>query len=374
MNRSAGDARRKALSRTRQVFRRLRDSKSPCDALLVSRSEDVSYLSGFTGDDSLLLLLPEGGVLLTDGRYDEQARQECEQLEIHTRDGAMSDAIAEQVKRRKIRRLGFQAAMVSFAQHKALSGKLSKCRLIGLEDIVTRVRRQKDQEEVACIRQSAVIAQKAFKELIGRGRKAFIGRSEREVAAELEYLMRKHGAQGASFDTIVAAGRHGSQPHYRPDSTRILPDQAVLIDWGAVADGYCSDLTRVVFTGRIPPKIAEIYECVLEAQLTAIESIRSGRGVKTIDSAAREVLRRGGYADRFVHGLGHGIGREIHEAPSLSPRGKTRLRQGMVVTVEPGVYLPGVGGVRIEDDVLVQTQGQEVLTSLPKTLSAMELR
>jgi Xaa-Pro aminopeptidase len=364
----------RCLSRARAVFRLLRQRKAAPEAILVSRVQDVSYLSGFTGDDSMLLLVPDGGVLLTDARYDEQARQECPQLEIVSRKGAMSDAVAEAVSQRKIRKLAFQEQVVSVALHAALASKLGNCKLLAVSEVVTHVRQQKDQEEVRCIRRSASIAQKAFGELIKPGRKAFIGRSECEVAAELEYLMRKHGAQGPSFETIVAAGPHGSKPHHRPGQTRIRPDQAVLIDWGALADGYCSDLTRVVFTGRIPPKIAEIYEVVLEAQQAAIGAIRSGRGVHTIDAAARDALTEAGYGDQFVHGLGHGIGREIHEAPALSPRGRVRLRKGMVVTVEPGVYLPGVGGVRIEDDVLVQTQGQEVLTSLPKTLSAMELR
>ncbi|MFW5839433.1 MAG: M24 family metallopeptidase, partial [Planctomycetota bacterium] len=177
-----------------------------------------------------------------------------------------------------------------------------------------------------------------------------------------------------AFETIVAAGAHGSLPHYRPGKTKIRPDQAVLIDWGAKVDGYCSDLTRVVFTGTIPPKIEEIYTVVLRAQKAAISAIKAQVSCKAVDAAARKIIEQAGYGEQFIHGLGHGIGLQIHEAPSVGRRSDKRLRQGMVVTVEPGIYLPGVGGVRIEDDVLVEANGQRKLTSLPKTLKTMVLR
>jgi Xaa-Pro aminopeptidase len=368
------DPERRFAARRRSALRRLDDCQSGLDALLVSRVQDVTWLSGFTGEDSMLLLGRDWTVLLTDGRYDEQARQECAGVEVSVRTGAMSAAIAEVLAGRKVRKLGFQAASLTVAQRDALAGKVGKVKLMGVTEVLSHVRLVKDAEEVASIRRSARVAQKAFKELTARGPKAFVGRTEAQVAAELEYLMRKGGASGASFETIVAAGAHGSRPHYRPGATKIRAGDPVLIDWGALVDGYCSDLTRVVFTGRIPPKIAEIYAIVLDAQQAAIRAVGSGRSVKTVDAAARDRITRAGYGEQFVHGLGHGIGLEIHEGPSLSSRSKMRLRKGMVVTVEPGVYLPGVGGVRIEDDVLVEAHGQTVLTSLPRTLSAMELR
>ena len=218
------------------------------------------------------------------------------------------------------------------------------------------------------------VAEQAFVELTGGGAKALIGRTERQIAAELEYRMRMLGADKPSFESIIAAGPNGSKPHYRPRDRVVRKGEAVLIDWGAMVDGYCSDLTRVVFTGTIPPKIAELYEIVLRAQQAGIAALSAGAACKKVDAAARQVVEDGGYGKQFVHGLGHGLGRQVHEAPSLARTSDTRLRCGMVVTVEPGIYLPGVGGVRIEDDVLVARQGPRRLSRLSRDLQAMVLR
>jgi len=212
-----------------------------------------------------------------------------------------------------------------------------------------------------------------MKDLLAGGRKKFIGRSEREVAAELEYRMRLHGAERTSFETIVAAGAHAALPHYRAGSTRIRAGQAVLIDWGAVVDGYCSDLTRVVFTGRIRPPIASVYEIVLRAQAAGIAAVAPGATCQSADAAARAVIDRAGYGKAFGHGLGHGLGLQVHERPHVARGVDRKLQAGMVVTVEPGIYLPGVGGVRIEDDVLVTPGGRRRLTTLPRDIRAMVL-
>ena len=186
--------------------------------------------------------------------------------------------------------------------------------------------------------------------------------------------MRSAGAERAAFETIVAAGPHSALPHYRPGPTRIRRGDAVLIDWGAVVAGYCSDLTRVVFTGRIPPQLACIYEIVLRAQSAGAAAVKPGCRCEAADASAREVIAAAGYGEAFAHGLGHGIGLEVHESPRLGTRSRQRLAAGMVVTVEPGIYLPGVGGVRIEDDVVVTATGQRRLSRLPRRIEAMVLR
>jgi Xaa-Pro aminopeptidase len=255
-----------------------------------------------------------------------------------------------------------------------LAGKLkSGAKLVEADGIASRLRQSKDELELAAMRKAIRIAEQAFKELFSLGAKGWIGRTERDLAAELDYRMRKAGADALAFPTIFAAGAHGSVPHYCPDSTRIKPDQAVLIDWGASAGGYCSDLTRVVFTGTIPAKIKEIYEVVRRSQAAGIAAIRPGAACKAVDAAAREVIEKAGFGPKFGHGLGHGLGREVHENPRLGKLSPARLASGMVITVEPGIYLPGIGGVRIEDDVLVTGTSSRRLTSLPRDLEAMRL-
>ncbi len=256
----------------------------------------------------------------------------------------------------------------------ALAKALKKVRLKALGPEVAAPRDCKDDTELAVIRKAVRAAERAMKDLIAGGKKKFIGRAEREVAAELEYRMRLHGAERASFETIVAAGVHAALPHYRAGGTRIRANQAVLIDWGAVVKGYCSDLTRVVFTGKIRAPIANVYEIVLRAQEAGIAAVRARATCESADAAARAVIEQAGYGKAFGHGLGHGIGLQVHEHPRLARGVDRKLRPGMVVTVEPGIYLPGVGGVRIEDDVLVVPGGRRRLSSLPRDIRAMALR
>jgi Xaa-Pro aminopeptidase len=236
------------------------------------------------------------------------------------------------------------------------------------------LRAVKGDDELRAIRKAIRLAQRAFSELIAPGARALLGRSERDVAGELDYRMQQLGAAGAAFETIVAAGAGSSNPHYSPSAARIRPGQAVLFDWGALVDGYCSDLTRVVFTGRIPRAFADVYRVVLRAQAAGIAAIRPGVACRSVDAAARKVIEAAGYGRQFLHSFGHGVGREVHEQPVLAQGATGRLRKGMVVTAEPGVYLPGVGGIRIEDDVLVTRDGRRRLSSLPRDPAAMTLR
>ena len=350
------------------------------DALLVSRGADVGYLSGFSGDDSLLLVGVGLACLITDGRFAEQAAAECPDLEVIVRSGPMSTAVAGVARGHKIRRLGVQGGHMTLAAQAALGAAVgARCRLLAVGEVVLGLRAVKDAEEVRSIRRAIGIAQRAFRGLIAGGAKALSGRTEREVAAELDYRMIRGGADSPAFDTVVAAGAHSSLPHYRPGRARIRPGQAVLLDWGAWAGGYSSDLTRVVFIGRIPPELAEVYEVVLAASQAGLAAVRAGVSAKAVDRAARAIIERAGLGERFIHSLGHGLGRgrgnaEVHEPPGIGRLSAARLRAGMVVTIEPGVYLPGVGGIRIEDDVLVTAGAAVKLSTLPAAASAMVLR
>lgn len=360
------------LRRRRSVLSRARRKRS-LDAVLVTTPRDVSYLSGFTGEDSFLLFSRRWCVLLTDGRYTEQAGKECEGIDVFTRTGGMAKAVGTCLKGRRVRRLGVQADALTLAWRDTLDKAVGGRTLVPLSSMTSTCRMVKDDGEVKAIRKAIRIAQSSFQELIAGGAKGLEGLAEREVAANLEYLMRCAGADGASFETIVAAGPGSSQPHYRPGSRRLRKGDAVLIDWGARVGGYCSDLTRVLFLRRIPPKFKEIYPVVLEAQQRAVDAIRPGRRCSTIDAAAREVIDEAGFGPHFVHSLGHGVGRDVHEAPALGRSVSLPLRRGMVVTVEPGIYLPGVGGVRIEDDVLVTPNGAKRLSSLSRSMETMVL-
>lgn len=358
-------------ARRRAVARKTAAEKA--DALLVSRPQDVGYLSGFSGDDSCLLIGRGWHVLITDGRYDEQARAECDDIEVHVRKGSMATTVAELVRARKIRRLAIQSDHATVQFHQAIAKAVAPRKVKAAGGLVASLRLVKDAAEVRAVRRAIAVAQRAFRQMLAAGARRWAGRTERELAAELDYRMRLAGAEGPAFETIVAAGPHGSLPHYRPGSTRARSGQAVLVDWGAKVSGYCCDLTRVVFLGRIPRQLARVHEVVRRAQEAGIRAIRAGATCHGVDAAARDVIAQAGYAKQFVHGLGHGLGREVHEAPGLARNVRTRLRAGMIVTVEPGVYLPGAGGVRIEDDVLVMAGGRRRLTSLPRRAEAMLL-
>ena len=354
-----------------RAVRKLRAAK--VDAMLVTNPVDVGYLTGFTGDDSYLVVGSGWACLLTDSRFAEQAPKECPGVECCVRTSSMLEALAGALKGRRVRKLGFDPRHVTVKLCSDLADHLGSRKMVEVSDVVSPLRQCKDDGELRILRHAIRIAEKALKGLCSLGAKNWIGRTERDLAAELEYRMCEGGADGVSFSTILAAGAHGSLPHYMPGSTRVKADQAVLIDWGAKVDGYCSDLTRVVFTGTIPAKLREIYEVVRLAQKAGIAAIKPGVSGKAVDSAAREVIVKAGYGEQFGHSLGHGLGREVHEAPGLGQKATARLKSGVVVTVEPGIYLPGIGGVRIEDDVLVTADSVRRLSSLPRDIEAMRL-
>ena len=358
-------------SRRRGALRQAGGSRTA--ALLVSKPEDVRYLSGFTGDDSFLLLGGGWATLITDGRYAEQARSECRDIDVHVRTGPVSASLPGLLKGRRARSVMVQAEHVAVGSRQALADALAPRKVKAVANVTASLREVKGATEVRAIARAVRIAQAGLRGLLARGMRGLVGRSERDVAAELDYRMRLGGADAPSFETIVAAGAHTSLPHYRPGATRIRRDRCLLIDWGARAGGYCSDLTRTLLLGKIPPKLAEIYKVVLRAQAAGIAACRPGVSTCTVDAAARKIIEDAGFGPQFVHGLGHGIGLEVHEGPGLGRTAAARLRSGMVVTVEPGIYLPGVGGVRIEDDILIVPGGARRLSSLPRSQAAMSL-
>ena len=337
------------------------------DGLLITDFVNVTYLTGFTGDDSYLLLGPNLEVLLSDPRYTTQLQTECPDvsLEIRAPGVGMLESVAGVLKKAKISKLGFEAASMTVALHTALGEKSPTTTLVSTNNLVEDLRLIKDKEEVAAIRRAAWQAKRGFQALRATLRPE---QTELEVAAALEYQLRQLGAKGCSFPPIIAVGAQAALPHARPGKQQIGENPLLLVDWGANEGLYMSDLTRIIVTGKMPPKLEEVYGLVLKAQLAGIAAIRPGATCHQVDEAARSIIAKAGHDKHFGHGLGHGIGLQIHEAPRLSRNQNVELRPGMVVTVEPGIYLPGWGGVRIEDDILVTAKGHEVLTDVPKQL------
>jgi Xaa-Pro aminopeptidase len=335
------------------------------DALLITNFTNVTYLTGFSGDDSYLLVTGKDEVVISDPRYTTQLEQECPGLDASIRPPGvgMVERVAEIAASAKISKLGIEASSMSVALRDQIAARLPKVELAATHDLVEKLRIIKDKDEVADIRRAIWIAERAFGVLRASLRPE---RTEKEVADELENQTRLYGGKCCSFPPIVAVGPRAALPHARPTDALIGADGFVLVDWGAFAGHYCSDLTRVLVTGKISPKLERIYRVVLSAQEQAIAAIRPGRTGHDVDQVARSIISKAGFGKQFGHGLGHGIGLEIHEAPRLAAKIDLKLEPGMVVTVEPGIYLPGFGGVRIEDDVLVTKDGGEVLTTVPK--------
>ncbi len=338
------------------------------DALLVTALVNVRYMTGYTGSNGLAVIGPQTRVFVTDFRYLEQAAEEVDRSYDRRRDQLeLFDAMIAALPGDGEIRLGFDDTNITVRQHARLRELLpGRVELVSAGGLVERLRAVKEPEEIEKIRVAARVADEALQTLLGQG---LAGRTERELADALERMMRERGAERPSFDSIVAAGPHGALPHAKPRDVEVKPGDMVVIDWGAEVDGYCSDCTRTIAAGEPSDEARAIYELVLAAQVAGVEAIHAGAGGREVDAAARKLIDDGGYGDHFGHGLGHGVGAEIHEAPRLSMRSEDELVTGNVVTVEPGIYLPGRLGVRIEDLVVVADGGCEILTSLDKQLT-----
>ncbi len=344
---------------------RRRIKRSGVDAILVTNFTNVTYLTGFTGDDSYLLVTADGAVMLSDFRYIQQLEEECPGLEMSIRKAGteMSEAVSNALRAARIGKLAVEAGSMTVSFHAQLSEQLPGIELVATTQWVEHLREIKDREEVAAIREAIAIAERAFAVVRAWMRPE---QTEKEIAYELENQIRRFGGSRCSFTPIVGVGPRGALPHATLSDRRVGESDFVLIDWGARGPLYVSDLTRVLVTGRIPPKFEAIYGVVLRAQQAGIAAIKPGAVMQDVDAAARKVIEDAGYGKRFGHSLGHGIGLQVHELPRLAARQERTLKAGMVVTVEPGIYLPGWGGVRIEDDILVTRTGHEVLSSVPR--------
>ncbi len=336
------------------------------EALLVSALPNIRYLAGFTGSNGVLLVTPGGVTLFTDPRYTTQAGSECDCPVVTVRKGSLFRAAAALVVRKRLRRVGFEPDRLSCTAWNALREALGRgVELIPAGRPVELLRMVKEPSEIEAIRVSVQLNSRAFDEAI---RSFKPGMEESELAAEIDYQMRRSGASEPAFETIVASGPRTALPHARPANLPILNNQVLLVDMGASLDGYASDMTRTLAVGKLPRKIRTMYHATLEAQLAALDAVRPGVTAARVDSAARRVLRGHGLDRAFVHSTGHGLGLEIHENPRLGRGDRTHLEAGMTVTIEPGVYSPGVCGIRIEDTILVTASGCEVLTPTTKDL------
>lgn len=336
------------------------------DAFLVTHLPNVFYLCGFTGSAGVLLVGAEQATLLTDVRYTLQAREEvrCARIKIARR--GLLAALAELLPVRRRLRLAFEAAHVTVAMRAELARRLGRrVRLRGVKGWVETLRVRKDAQEIERMRAAAELASEVFASVL---RMVKPGVRELDLAAEIEYRMRRGGASGPAFDTIVASGVRSALPHGRATAKPLQKNELVVFDLGAILTGYCSDLTRTVYLGRTPQRVRRWYQAVLEAQAAACDALRPGATAGQVDAAARRVLRKQGLGRYFTHSTGHGLGLEVHEEPRLAARQQTRIEVGNVVTIEPGIYLPGTGGIRIEDDVAVTPRGPELLTRAPREL------
>lgn len=347
---------------------RLRDlmKEKSVEAMIVSKTVNLRYFSGFTGDDSLLFITAEREFLLTDSRYLEQAAAETSFEVVEQKDGLWKQAAAA-AQELGCRILGFEGKDVSFDTFQAIRKFLPAFPEENFISLVLEPLREiKDAEEIACLKKAAEISDLAFDDVLNFLRP---GISEHSVAARLEAFMREHGSERPAFTTIVASGVRGSLPHGTASEKLLVAGEFVTMDYGAVYQGYHSDITRTVVLGEASEKQKELYHAVLQAQKLGVQRLRVGASGKEVDRAVRDCLMKDGYAEYFGHGLGHSVGLEIHEEPRLSPKSKAeRLEEGMVITVEPGVYLPDWGGLRIEDTVLLEKQGGVPLTKAAKHL------
>ena len=353
------------MSRLEQVTAALAERE--LDALLVTGLVNVRWLTGFTGSSAAAVVPRQGPPrFLTDFRYlSQSASQVPEPWEREIGQDLLELAVARVPEGR----LGFDDEEMAVRTHAKLGGMLPEAvELVAAGGLVEDLRAIKDGGELDKLRAAAALADAALTEVLTRG---LAGRTERDVAIDLEFTMRRLGAEAASFPPIIAAGAHGALPHASPRDVEIPAGTLVVIDWGAQLDGYASDCTRTYSTGELDPRDRAVYDVVLAAQVAALAAVRPGPVGRDIDAVARDVIEAAGHGEHFGHGLGHGVGLEIHEGPRLSQRSETALVPGMVVTVEPGVYVPGAVGVRIEDLVAVTEDGHEVLNGLPKDLQTV---
>lgn len=349
-----------------EKLRRLRDqfSKENIDAILITNPVNRRYITNFTGSNGIALITEKEQFLITDFRYIEQAKKQADYFTIIRHEREIENEINRLLNKLEVKNLGFEAQYVTYENYRKYDD-LFPVQLIPVKNVVEQLRVIKTEEEINTIKKAAKIADLAFEHIL-KYLKA--GVKELDVATELEYFMRKQGASSSSFDIIVASGWRSALPHGIASDKVIEEGELVTLDYGAIYDGYVSDITRTVAIGKINDELTKIYEIVKEAQQRGLDGIKPNITGKEADEFTRNYIEEQGYGKYFGHSTGHGIGLEVHEGPTLSPRSETVLEKNMVVTVEPGIYVPNVGGCRIEDDIVITENGNERLTFATKEL------
>lgn len=335
------------------------------EGLLITSSYNRRYMTGFTGTAGVAVISEEKAVFITDFRYTEQAAKEIEGFEIVQHTGPIIEEVANQVEKLGINRLGFEQDHVTYQAFTAYKNALKNSEFIPVSGAVEKLRLIKSPAEIKILKEAAEIADAAYKHILDVIKP---GLKEIEVSNELEFFMRKNGAVSSSFDIIVASGYRSALPHGVASEKEIEKGDFVTLDFGAYYKGYCSDITRTFAVGEPSDELKNIYSVVLEAQLSGMNGIKPGMTGKQADALTRDYIKEKGYGEYFGHSTGHGLGMEVHEGPALSFKSDTILEPGMVVTVEPGIYVAGLGGVRIEDDTVITDNGNESLTHSPKDL------
>jgi Xaa-Pro aminopeptidase len=362
----AGDTKKRPWMKRLDMLRESAAQKG-VDAVLLSQPENRRYLSGFTGSAGWLLISGHDAILATDFRYVEQAKGQAPDFEIVRTKRELRDWFPDLLSSLGCHRLGFEADFVSYEGYQKLSeaiaGKGSGVELVPVTGTVERLRSIKEREELAFIGKAVDLVDTAFEQLRTMIRP---GLTEKAIAWEMEKILREHGSDEMPFEIIVASGPNSALPHARPTDRAVSSGEPLLVDVGAKISGYCSDFTRTLFLGQASKPLEKIYDIVLKAQVNAIEGIESGMNAARADGLARTVIEQAGYGDVFGHGLGHGVGLAVHELPMVGPSSSDTLADGMVFTIEPGIYLPGQGGVRIEDTVVMENGKVKVLTKTSK--------
>lgn len=347
-------------------LQKLRQALQQADlpALLVTSAHSRRYLTGFTGTAGVAVITADHAFFITDFRYTEQANEQIKGFEIIEQKSTLLEAVAQLVEDKQLTQLGFEQDAMTYAEYDRYASAL-RAELVPTSGLVEKIRLIKTEDELTIIKQACKIADDAYEHIL-----TFIkpGMTELNVSNELEFFMRKQGATSSSFDIIVASGTRSALPHGVATDKVIETGDFVTLDFGAYYNGYVSDVTRTLAVGQPSDKLKEIYQVVLDSQLLALEKIKPGMTGKEADAISRDYIASKGYGEAFGHSLGHGIGLEVHEGPGLSSRSDVVLEPGMVITIEPGIYLPGIGGVRIEDDALVTETGVEKLTHTSKEL------
>jgi len=354
-----------SIAGKRRAGLRERLSARSLDALLLTSLPNIRYMTGFTGSNALAVITRRGGLFVSDSRYRLQSAAEVKGLKrVIGSAGLLEDAAAARALAR-CRNAGFEADSLTYAQYRSLKKLFPRVAFRPVTGLVEEMALVKDRDEIAAIAGAARVADSVFRDVLKAIR---AGATELDIAAEITWLTRRRGGDADAFDVIVASGPNGALPHARPGARKIRTGDFVIMDFGAVVQGYCSDLTRTVCVGAAPRAMRKAYDAVLEAHAAALRAAHGDMPARALDAAARGVLRRRGFGRYFTHSLGHGLGLRVHERPRVSPASGETLRTGSVITIEPGVYIPGKGGVRIEDDVLLEGGGCRLLTASPRQL------